>query len=54
MVRFDPVLPEWMPPLVLLPPIPDDERCNDGGPGVSVAPPGKEERIGGYMFPAAA
>lgn len=46
-MRFDPVLPEWIPPLP--PPIPDDDLC--GGPGVNVAPPGNEERIGGYMFP---
>ena len=52
MVRFDPVLPECRP--VLLLPIPDEEDLCDGGPGVKVAPPGSEERIGGYMFPAAA
>lgn len=72
MVRFDPVLPEWMPalppppppldpPPPPPPPMPDiddeddeDDLCDDdGGPGVSVAPPGNEERIGGYMLPAA-
>lgn len=50
-VRFDPVLLEWIPPLPPtppLPPIPDDDLC--GGPGINVAPPGNEERIGGYML----
>lgn len=51
MVRFDPVRPEWIP-VTPPPPIPEDDLC--GGPGVNVAPPGNEERIGGYIFEAAA